>query len=397
MSPTFIRQILPILFIAGVAGAQGFELNLTEEKPEAAPVELRPSLAVVSVRAADGEEVSASRARQLETELFRQLAQGTLFQTAVDPATAKQGLGADFGKAEVCVDFACLEQAAQTLKVNRLLRLTVAKRGVGSVVTAYGYDPGFNEVLVISQDSEEKAEKVFLGVAGKSQAQKDREFLKKIGPFLLQLQKKLSTPNGKIVVDNADPSAVVTVDGHEAGIGSAEIIVQPGVRKVKVTSPGYVPFEQTVTVPSAKAIEVKVSLVALPIEPVVTIKAVEEPKGSLFLKPAFYLAVAGGAAMAVGLGFGLSAQGVKAKLEAGGDPVRVTRAEAKVAPTNAMVANVLVGVGAAAVAGGVTWMALAPTPPAPASPPVPKTGTGEPTETTTPGPTGAIFSVGGSF
>ena len=183
------------MLISTFAGAQEFELDLTEEKP-AVPTEFRPTLCVLSVKAADGDDVSASRARQLEAELLKQLGQGDLFQTVVEPSAARTQLGADFAKVEACTDYSCMEAAAKKLKVNRLVRLTVQKHGVGSMVTMYGYDPGFNEVLVVSQESGEKAEKTFLGVAGKTQSQKDREFLKKINSFLVQVQKTLSIPNG---------------------------------------------------------------------------------------------------------------------------------------------------------------------------------------------------------
>ena len=395
MSPTHIlRSALPALLFATVAVAQDFELDLTEEKP-ATPTELRPTLGVLSVKAADTEEVSASRARQLEAELLKQLGQGDLFQTVVEPSAARTQLGPDFAAADACVDYSCMESAAKKLKVNRLVRLTVKKQGVGSVVTMYGYDPGFNEVLVVSQDSAEKAEKAFLGVAGKSQAQKDREFLKKINPFLVQVQKTLSIPNGKIIIDN-DPSALATVDGVEAGTGSCEVIAQRGTRTVKVTSAGYKPFEKTVTVESAKSVEVKVSLVALPLEQVVVVKPVEEKTGGIFTRPGLYLAVVGAAAVAVGIVYGQSAMAVKSKIATGGDPVGVTRTDAKAAPTSAMLANVLVGAGAAAVAGGVTWIILTPGP-AKAPAPAPKTGTGEPVESTTPASTGFMLNVGGTF
>lgn len=394
MSPTAIRRALPLILIATFAGAQDFELDLTEEKP-VTPPEFRPTLGVISVKAADADEVSASRAHQLESELLKQLGQGDAFQTVIEPSTARQTLGADLAALEACTDYSCMEAGAKRLKVNRLVRLTVQRHNAGSMVTMYGYDPGFNEVLVVSQESGEKAEKAFLGVAGKSQQQKDKEFLKKINSFLVQVQKTLSIPNGKIIINN-DPSGLASVDGVEAGMGSLEVIAQRGIRTVKVTSPGYKPFEQTVTVEPTKAVEVKVSLVAIPLERVVVEKPVEGPQGGLFAKPGLYLAVLGAAAVAVGIGFGQSAQGVKTKLEAGGDPVAVTRADAKAAPTSALLANVLVGAGAAAVAGGVTWIILTPTPGGAPARAAPKTGTGEPTETTTPGP-GAMLQFGGSF
>lgn len=390
---SFLRS-LPVILCATGAFGQEFELDLSEEQP-VTPVEFRPTLGVLSVKAADTEEVSASRARQLEAELLKQLGQGDLFQAVVEPSTARGTLGADFAAANACTDYACMEASAKKLKVNRLVRLTVQKHGAGSLVTMYGYDPGFNEVLVVSQDSGEKAEKTFLGVAGKTQAQKDREFLKKMHSFLVQVQKTLSIPNGKIVVEN-DPSGLVMVDNVEQGMGSLEVIAQRGMRAVKVTSPGYKPFEQTVTVESGKAVDVRVSLVALPLEPAVVTKRVEEPTGGIFTRPGLYLAVLGAAAVAVGIGFGQSAQGVKTRLAAGGDPVGVTRAEAKAAPMSALLANVLVGAGAAAVAGGVTWIILTPTEGAEPLAPPSKTGTGEPTETI-PTSGGVMLNFGGSF
>ena len=263
MTLSFVRSALPVILLATSALAQDFELDLTEEKP-IVPAEFRPTLGVLSVKAADTEEVSASRARQLEAELLKQLGQGDLFQTVVEPSLARSQLGAEFAMADACTDYACMEATAKKLKVNRLVRLTVQKHNVGSLVTMYGWDPGFNEVLVVSQDSAEKAEKTFLGVAGKSQLQKDREFIKKLAGFVVQVQKTLSIPNGKIVIEN-DPSGVVTVDGVENGMGSVEVIAQRGTRTVKVTSAGYKPFEQTVTVESGKTVEVKVLLVALPL------------------------------------------------------------------------------------------------------------------------------------
>lgn len=385
-----------LLLVASSALAQEFELDLsggTEEKQPEVPAELRPTIGVLSVKAADKEEVSASRARQLEAELLKTLEQGEKFSTIVSPGTAKVMLGAEYAAADACVDYACFEGVAKKLKVHRLVRLTVQKQGAGSLVTMTGWDPGFNEVLVVSQESGEKAEKSFLGVAGKSQAQKDKEFIKKMQGFIGQVQKTLSIANGKIVVDNAEPTAAVLVDGVESGTGSVEIIAQRGNRTVKVTGQGYSPFAQSVTIEPGQTVEVKVSLVAIAIEPVKIEKPVEEAQGGIFTKPGLYLAVVGAIAVGAGIAFGQSAQGVKTKLEAGGDPVGVTRAEAKQAPANAMLANVLVGAGSAAVAGGVTWIVLTLPPPPPK---VQKTGTGEPTETSAPVP-GAFLSVGGSF
>jgi hypothetical protein len=384
--------VLPALLAMG-AFAQDLELDLSGDDRPAVPAELRPTVAILSVKADDKEEVSASRARQFEAELVKTMQQGESFQTVIDPSGARLGLGADFAKADACADYTCWEAAAKKLKVHRLVRLTVAKHNAGSMVTMYGWDPGFNEVLVVSQESGEKAEKVFLGVQGKTQAQKDKEFLRKMSGFINQLQRTMSVGNGKIVIDNADPSAVVTVEGTEGCVGSCELIAQRGSRTVKVTAAGYKPFSQNVTIEPGTQVDVKVQLVAIPIE-VTTVKVVEQPKESVFARPGLYVALIGAVAVGTGIALGQSAQGVKTKLGAGGDPVGVTRTEAKAAPTNALLANILVGVGSAAVVGGVTWIIVT-LPPPPPTVPV-KTNAGEPTETTAPAP-GAFLSFGGHF
>lgn len=388
------RILLLTALLALPAAAQDFELDLSgeEKQPEIAP-ELRPTIGVLSVKAADTEEVSAGRARLLEAEFIKQLQTGDRFTTVMDSSGCKLGLGADYAKTDTCTEFACLEAGAKKLKLHRLVRLTVQKHGAGSLVTMYGWDPGFNEVLVVSQESGEKAEKTFLGVAGKTQAQKDREFLKKMSGFINQVQKTMSIPNGKIVVDNPDPSALVLLDGAEVGLGNQEVIAQRGTRTIKVTSAGYKPFEQTVTIEQGKSVDVKAQLVAIPIE-VVEVKKVVVEQPSIFARPGFYVTLIGAAAIATGVILGQSANGVQRKLDAGGDPVGLTRAEAKSAPANALAANFLVGGGAAAMAGGITWIIVSLPPPPPKV--APKTGTGEPTETATPVP-GAFISVGGSF
>lgn len=371
---------------------EGLDLSGEEKAPEVAK-EYRPSLAVISVKAADKEDTSPARARQLEAEFLKQLHQSDLFQTVLEPSTVRAQLGAEFAQAEACVDYACFDTLAKKLKVNRIVRLTVAKHNAGSMVEMYGFDPGFNEVLHVGQESAEKAEKTFLGVAGKSQASKDKEFIKKMSTFLTQVQKRLSTPNGKLVVDNADPGAFVTIDGAEGGVGNVEFFMQRGSHTVKVTAQGFKPFEKTVTVTPAAEVTVQVTLEAIPLDPIAAPVVQQGPSQNVFTKPGLYVAIIGAAAIATGIAFGQSAQNVKTRLEAGGDPVGVTRTEAKDAPTHALLANVLVGAGAAAVAGGVTWIIVTLPPPVPTSTGVKPTI--EPTESVT--PTGAMLRFGGSF
>ncbi len=374
--------------VARAALAQDFELDLSEEKPKV-PAELKPSIAVLSVIAGDAEESSLGRARQLESEVLKQLVQSDEFQTVIEPATVAKTIG-DGASAAVqkCVDYACFDGAIKALKANRAVRFVVTRQGAGSVVTVFGFDPAVTAVLQTSQDSQEKAEKSFLGFAGKSQAQKDREFLKKLAPFIKDVLGKLATANGKIAIDNNEQSAVSQVDGVEVGTGTLEVVVQRGTHTVKVLADGFLPFEQTVTVEALKTVPVKVSLVAKPVE-IKQVAKVEQPTDTIFTRPGLYVAAGGVVAAAVGVVLGQSASSVTTRIKAGGDPLAVTRAEAKAAQTNAILADVLVGVGAALVAGGVTWVVLTPT-----VGPV-KKPTIEPSEST--GVNGAVLSFSGSF
>lgn len=386
---TLYRLCCSLALCAATAFGQEFELDLSEEKAPAAPPELRPTVVLVAVTPGDAEEVTASRAKQLEAEVLKQLGQDEQFQTVLDPAMAKQQLGEGHAAVAACTAFACFDEATKKLKVHRAVRFVVTKQGVGSVVNAFGFDPALNEVVAMSQDSGEKPEKVFLGVAGRSQAMKDRDFMKKMAPFIGSVLKKLATPNGKIIVDNAEPSAVVSLDGASSGTGSVELIAQRGARTITVTGAGYKPFEQTVTVEPLKTAEVKVTLVALPLEVSQISRPVAKPEGTpIFKRPGLYVALAGAAAVAAGIAVGQGAQAVKTRLEAGGTPVQVTRAEAKAAEGSATLANVLVGVGAAAAIGGVTWIILTPTTSA-------STTSGEPTDSIP--VSGWMLGVGGSF
>lgn len=388
MSRSIIAVALSCL-MAAPAFAQDFELDLSEEKPPKPPPELRPTIAVLSVTAADKEEASIGRAKQLESELLKQLAQSDDFQTVMEPSLVTKTLEADAAKAETCNDWGCFEALAKQLKVHRVVRLTVAKAGAGSEVTVLAYDPGFSELLTLQQDSGEKAERSFLGVAGKSQAQKDREFIKKIAPFLKTAMAKLATANGKISVDSPEASAAATIDGAEAGIGSFEAIVQRGKHVVKVAVAGFEPFEETVTVEPLETATVKVTLKAKALEAPPPVAVKQEATGKpLYQRPGLYVAVAGAVAVGVGIAFGQMAAGVQKQVDAGGDPVGVTRAAAKAAPTQAMLANILVGAGAAMIAGGAVWVILTPTT-------TTTTSVEQPGETTT--TTGAMFGVGGTF
>ncbi|HEY1088428.1 MAG TPA: PEGA domain-containing protein [Archangium sp.] len=369
------RWPLLVGLLAVAAPAQEFELDLSGDGP-AVPVELRPTLAVLEVVASDGDPVSVSRAKQLEGEVLAALQKSEQFKSVITaPGTA-------------CVDFACFQAAATKLSVHRATRITLQKSGVGSLVTVSGFDPAFAQVSTQALDSEERAEKTFFGVAGKTQAQKDREFLRKMVPMVVNALKKLATANGKLVVENGDPGVKVLLDGVALGSGRVEAVVQRGLHSLTIDAPAYEPFGRDVSIEPLKTASVTVTLKA---KPVAVQKQSESSRGVPILKrPGLYVALAGAVLAGVGFGLGASSQAVQQRIDRGGVPVGVTRAEAQGAATSAVLANVLVATGGAALVGGVTWIILTPTPP-------PDPNSLEPTDTTPAGPSGLTLSLGGTF
>jgi hypothetical protein len=374
------------LLWAGLAHAQ-FELDLSEPK---VPEPLRPVLLVLGAQAGDQDEVSLARAHLLEAELVKQATTSEQFKTVIEPAYAAQELGARAAEVKACATFSCMESLTRAARGQRAIRASVTRSGVGSVVSIIGFDPGLSELVVSTQDSGEKPERSFAGVGGRSQGQKDREFVRKMVPFIIEVLGKLATGNGIIVVDNPETGADVSIDGVPIGQGGIEATVGRGPHTVRVTEAGFLPFEQQVAVDAEKTVTVKTLLVAKPIEAPKVVKAPVPTGPPIYQRPGAYVALAGAIAVAVGLGFGAAAKSTeRAAVDANGDGIiDVTRAQLKGAQGQATIANVLVGVGAAALAGGVVWVIVTPTVAV-----APKT-TIEPNETTS---VGATLVVGGSF
>ncbi|MDP2275007.1 MAG: PEGA domain-containing protein [Archangium sp.] len=377
-----MRRLCCFLLWASLASAQEFELDLTEDTTPAVPTTFQPTLALLEVVAAGGDEVSAGRARQLEAELLETLSKSGQFQTVLSSAEVKTQLGA---LPASCAELACFKAAREKLKVHRVARFTVQRAGAGSLVTMVGFDPSAPELARFSFDSAERAEKAFMGVAGRTQAQRDRDFLRKVLPGLRPALRKLSTANGKLIIDNRDPAVTVLVDGVPVGTGRVETAAQRGPRTVSIGGSTYQPFSQTVDVKPLETARVEVRLVARPLERVVAQGSSSVPLGG---RPGLYLAIAGAIAAGVGVGLGVSTQGVQQRIDAGGRPVAVTRAEALDASTHAVLANVLVAGGAALAVGGITWVLLTPATRV-------DTNAAEPTESA--GPSGWMLSVGGTF
>lgn len=353
-----------VAVVSSAAFAQGFELDLSE--PEVPP-EFRPTIAVIGVTSGEGPEdtVNGVRAQLMEAELIKAVSSNANFGQVMNPTEAASELGAGAAAARKCVDFACLEAIAKKLKVDRLVKGTVTRSGPASVLTLHAFDAALPEVVHGSLESSEKAERAqaggFAGIQGKSQAQKDKDFSRKVSPLFFEVLEKIKTANGKITVDSAEASSVTLLNGVELGIGAFEKVVPRGSYEVKVAAVGYNTYEQKIVVEPQKVSAVKVLLVAKELEKAPVVVA-EAPKGTpVIMRPGLYIAVAGLVSLGAGIALGVGAKGVESRaIPDANNIVPISRTEAKVAKNNAMLANVFMGVGALATIGGGVWFFLTP-------------------------------------
>jgi hypothetical protein len=334
-------------------------LDFSEAKT---PPEFRPSVAFIGVTPDQAEEPLAARAKLLEAELIKAANESERFSTVKTPLDAAQVSTT----ARKCLDFACLEALAEKLQVNRIVTCTLAKAGPGTVLTINGFDPTLPAVLPSTVESGEKQEKAkiggFAGIAGKSQAERDKEFLAKVrGPFG-EMLKSIATPLGKLDVDVIEQKAITKAKGKELGTGSFFKALPVGNYDLEVTAEDYQPFTQTITVEPMKTASVKVTLIAKPVERRAEPTVSSEPAPAFYKRPGLYVALVGAVLMGVGFTFGgLAKQTENRAIDANHDGViDITRTQANTAKTQALLANVFVATGAVAFGAGVVWAFIVP-------------------------------------
>lgn len=370
-------------------------LDLTEEE---VPEEFRPALAVVGVSAVAGaEDREVNRAKLLDAELIRQVQASSKYGRVLLPAQVAETLGADAAAAKGCAELACLKALAEKLGVQRVITGTVAKAASTSLLTVFGFDTTQPAVMTTSAESGEKAEKQliggFSGIGGKSQAQKDKDFVKKSVPAFADMLNKLATPLAKLVVDCFENTAETRLNGQVVGKGSFSILVPHGSYKLATLGEGFLPFEKDLKLESMKVESVRVTLVAKPLDKPLAAAAAARREPTVFERPGFYIAVAGVVAVGVAAALGASTLGVTDKDSDGDGVLDVSRAQVKSARGAAVAADVLYVAGGAMILGGGLWVLLAParktSGPAPAGP--------RPTDEPDSGPSGGMmFMLGAS-
>lgn len=361
-----MRAIALALSLAALPCLAEEELGLDLSEAEV-PDEFRPALAVVGVTAVAGsEDREVNRAKLMEAELLRQVTDNKKFGRVMLPAEVADALGPDAAAGRACAEVNCLKALADKLAVQRVIVGNVAKGAGTSLLTVLGADTTLTAAITATAESGEKAEKQmiggFAGIAGKSQAQKDKEFVKKATPIFYDVLTKLSTPLGKLVVDCFENTAETTLNGKVVGKGSFSMLMPHGAYKLSTSGEGFLPFEKDVKIESMKVETVRVTLVAKPLEkPLRPVASQEAKPATLFERPGLYVAAAGVVAIGIAIGLGASTLSVTDRDVNGDGVLDVTRKQVKDAQGAAIAADILYGVGGAAIVGGGLWMLLTPT------------------------------------
>lgn len=338
--------------VGAVAGAQEAADEGDAGVTPPLPSEYRPTLAVLEVAAAD--LASIERAQQLELELLSMLTSGEQFA----PVTSPRELRARSSELELsCSELDCFETALARLKVQRVARLTVERSETGSRVTLLGLDPSLPEPVRVELDVEDDTGELE-PLIPRTPAERDLEFLSKVLPRLREAFEELAVPNGKLVVENADPGLAVLIGDRPAGLGRVEVIRPPGDVLVSIGGSFYEPYDRVVRVKPGEVTTIELRLVARPVTPLVVQK---ERYAGLMSRPGAYLAMSGLTLLSVGAGLGIATLVTADRLTQ--SPVPVTRVEAMNVPSQAVLATFLVGSGAALTAGGIAWVALTPSKP----------------------------------
>lgn len=373
-----------LLLCASSARAQDLGLDLSDGP------DLRPSIAVVGIGTPnDADAASKARADKLAKALVAATRKTSWFVKVVEPEECAKTLGDAYAAALSCDTADCLVDLARQLGVDRVLasQIEFPADGPNLKLSAVDAGPGESSLEVVDVLSQGKP-------AG---------FERSVAQAFKPLLQKLSTPLGTLKVVPSEPGATVEVNGRVLGTGTVEKPLAAGSLKVRVTAPDFQPYEITFTLePKGKqTVEAglqKKLLSAAPqageAPPVETSKP-SEPSTPFYERGGLYLAIAGLAAVGVGVAYAVRANDVKSRMtDANKDGVMdVTRWQRNQAIKDAQLANILMGAGGGVALGGALWFIFEPAPGMPGKEKEP----GGPRPEPTPVPVGVLLKIGGEI
>jgi hypothetical protein len=332
---------IAVLAVPRAAIAQGLGLDLTQEGPN-----LEPSLAIVTTAV---NEEDAGLTQAVDRALTQIATARNAFSKIVSAEQLREHLNSADAPTRDCREATCLTELNHRLGVDRLLIASVDSGALR--VVAFDWAGG---VLLETEIGSEA-----LGTGNLS---------RRLEPHFAPLLQKLSTPLGELAVTTNVEKAQIRWGARILAEGASfNGAVPAGTHPVTVTSDGYQPYEETVTVAPAGKAEVQAELEpeAAASPPVATIEEEFEPRPKpkpsgkpVWQRPGLYAAVAGAVVLSVGLAFGGAANSVGGRIkDTDGDGyMDVTRAEALAAQRNAVLANVFGTIGALGVGAGLGWL-----------------------------------------
>ncbi|MBI3183104.1 MAG: PEGA domain-containing protein [Myxococcales bacterium] len=356
--------------------------------------ELKPSAAFLGVALAS--EVAANEAGPISPEAIGSEMVGAArrsFAKLLVPAQARSALRENFELASRCIDSVCLSELAETLGVDRVITAQIARGEAGLLLRV--------AIFIRYQRTVEVMEVPVLGKGGfRSRA------AAAYGPAFKKASAGLARLRIKTNVSKAD----VVLGSWQLGKGSKEVLVPAGNYRLEIGGGFYATEVREVALAPGEVVEVDAFLVVKPSddaelaslerpdpprqkppvegkaptpEPPMDAPVVERPPpppprpkpaiaepaippGPLlppsFTRPGVFVALGGGVLAGVGIAFGQRAVAAERQAaDVDGDQIlNITRQQALAARRDAAAANLLVGLGLAAISGGVAWLLLVP-------------------------------------
>ncbi|NMO17098.1 PEGA domain-containing protein [Pyxidicoccus fallax] len=324
---------------------------------------------------------------QQSSNWFRALARGAMSSGMVawgsNIQETRERLAQGYAAATRCSEVACLSEPADALDADLLTSARLSLEDAGWTLRLWTYD---RDRRVVVEDV----------VTGRNP--RDAAFLKEAEAKLASRVMALARPRALLKVEVNVPQAVVKVGERILGVGSVEARLSPGTSQLEVSADEYSTFTRTLNLKpgQTESLEVRLEISGpAPEGPGDEAVGGLSKRGaggpSIFKRPALYTAVAGLAAVAVGVVVGMGAKDVEKRGgDANGDGIYdLTRKERLDAQSQANLATALIVGGGVVTAGSVAWLVVVPT-------------RSEPKTSVQPGGTGGASTalqlvVGGSF